>query len=208
MVAQPAYTNTWRWLSDEEIRYWRPLYRRLLALLPENDTLDTETRESTRQYLTSTLADCNAEIKRRQRAAMLGVPIEQDRYHKDFVADLKSRVNLDTMIETDCGIALGRPTQKGERRGPCPFCGGGPRNDKFAVYTQDDPQLFHCFSCAKSGDAITLLMLVYGHPFYLAVEVLAAMCGVALPEDPTPKQTPTPITRRFQKRRKGPFLPP
>ncbi len=192
MVAQPAPTNTWRWLSDEEIRHWRPLYRRLLALLPDDDTLDAATRESTRQYLSCTLAECNDEIQRRKRAATLRVPIEQDRYHKDFVADLKARVNLDTMIETECGIDLGQPTQKGERRGPCPFCGGGPDDDKFAVYTQDEPQLFHCFSCAKSGDALTLLMLAYGHPFPVAVEVLAAMCGVALPEKPKPTPSDTP----------------
>lgn len=182
MVAQPAHSNSWRWLSDAEIRHWRPLYRRLLVLLPDDDTLDAATRESTRQYLGSTLADCNDEITRRRRAAALGVPIEQDRFHKDFVADLKSRVNLDAMIETECGIALGRPSPGGVRRGPCPFCGGDARDDKFAVYTQDDPQLFYCFACGQKGDAIALLMLVYTHPFPLAIEVLAAMCGVPLPE--------------------------
>ncbi|HEY8600080.1 MAG TPA: CHC2 zinc finger domain-containing protein [Thermomicrobiales bacterium] len=190
MVAQPAHTNTWRWLSDEEIRHWRPIYRRLLALLPDDDTLDEQTRESTRQYLVFTLTECNAEIKRRRRAAELGVPIEGSRFTDGFKDDLKRRVNLDTMIETECGIALGRLNAQWERRGPCPFCGGSEHSTKFVVHTADDAnQWFYCHTCRATGDAFALLMRLYGHPFPLAVEVLAAMCGVRLPEKP--KVTPS-----------------
>jgi hypothetical protein len=183
MVAiQRRYENTWRDLTDEEVRHYTRQHRRTLALLDEEHT-DPATLASTRAFLAQLVADGRAEALRRQRAGQLGVASEPSRFSEDFLAGLKSRVHLDGMIEAECGIALGRPSPKGSRRGPCPFCGGDGRSDRFVVATGDEEdQFYYCFSCQASGDAINLLMQVHGHPFPTAVEVLAAICGVPLPD--------------------------
>ncbi len=186
MVAQPAPTNTWRWHPDDELRYYRQLYRRMRAMLPE-DIADPSLRASTAAYVDHLLGEIGREIDWRRRAAARGVAIEPSRFAPEFIAELKARVNLDAMVEFDLNSYLGPSSAKGTRRGPCPFCGGDDRSDRFAVTTAEPTdQFFYCFSCGQKGDAITLLMQAYGGSFPLAVERLAAMCGVALPEKPKP----------------------
>jgi hypothetical protein len=190
MVAQRYERNTWRDLSDEELRHYRQLYRRMRANLPD-DVADPALRASTEQYLAHLLTEIRAEIDWRRRAAARGVPIEGSRFTDEFKDDLKARVNLDAMLEFDLDARIGKVNAQGWRNGHCPFCG---HRDCFGVYVGEPTrQCFSCFSCGVKGDAITLLQHAYGGSFHLAVEKLAAMCGVPLPDAPPPP----PSQRRY-----------
>lgn len=77
-----------------------------------------------------------------------------------------------------------RTSQHGELAGPCPFCGG---HDRFVVWPpgsaggrQRDGRSW-CRRCGWAGDAIELYRTLRNVSFARAVEDLAAVSGVALP---------------------------
>lgn len=161
-----------------------------------------ELRESTRAFLAEHLAALGRERARRDYAVAQGVTLAERRYTDDFLADLKRRVNLDGLLEHEAGVALGRRSPGGSRRGLCPFCRSAPDAQAFAVYLQDpDAERFVCFKCGARGNAITAIMLIYGVGFRPAVEILAAKCGLAPPEPPRP--TPSPEQDRFLRAARG-----
>ena len=63
-------------------------------------------------------------------------------------------------------------------KGLCPF--HGEKTPSFNV--APDKGFFYCFGCRKKGDAFTFIMEYQGKSFTEAAEVLAAQCGVAIPE--------------------------
>lgn len=147
-----------------------------------------ELRESTRAVLAEHLAALEREQGRRAATIATGVPLADRRFTDDFLADLRRRVNLDGVIEHECGVALGRRTHGGCRRGPCPFCGAKADSQAFAVWI-DDPnaERFKCFKCGAKGNVFIAIQLVYRVGFRAAVEILAARCGLTPPESPQPR---------------------
>ncbi|MFD1926537.1 DNA primase [Sporosarcina siberiensis] len=63
--------------------------------------------------------------------------------------------------------------------GLCPF--HGENSPSFSV--SEDKQLFHCFGCGASGNAITFVMDIENSPFAEAVVKLAARTGIEIDVD-------------------------
>ncbi len=64
-------------------------------------------------------------------------------------------------------------------RARCPFHNG--KSNSFSL--SPDKNVFHCFSCGKSGDIVTFVQEMEGLSFVEAVRLLAGRFGVALPEE-------------------------
>ncbi len=181
-----APRNTWRGLPDEEVRHYLHQYRQDLATIDDDFRLDEETRISTRAYLAMLVADGEREWARRERAAQLGVPLDEERFTPAFLDDLKARIKLDELCAYELGARLGPVNAAGWRHGPCPIC-PSQRRDCFGVFVGDETrQRYKCFSCGAGGDAINAIRQAYGESFVQAVERLARTGGIALPEVPRP----------------------
>ena len=62
--------------------------------------------------------------------------------------------------------------------GLCPF--HSEKSPSFSV--RPDKQMYHCFGCQKSGDAISFVMEYEDYSFPEAVKYLADRAGIKLPE--------------------------
>ena len=60
--------------------------------------------------------------------------------------------------------------------GLCPF--HGENTPSFSV--SEDKQIFHCFGCGASGNAITFVMDIENRPFTEAISKLAERAGIEL----------------------------
>ena len=95
-----------------------------------------------------------------------------------FLDELRDKVPLSDLIGRKVKL-----THKGrEHTGLCPF-----HKEKTPSFTvNDDKGFYHCFGCGAHGDQIKYLMESEKMPFIEAVEYLANMAGVKMP-DPDPK---------------------
>ena len=96
-----------------------------------------------------------------------------------FLDELRQKVPLSDLIGRKVKL-----THKGrEYTGLCPF-----HKEKTPSFTvNDDKGFYHCFGCGAHGDQIKYLMESEKMPFIEAVEYLANMAGMKMP-DPDPKQ--------------------
>jgi DNA primase len=96
-----------------------------------------------------------------------------------FLDELRSRVSLADLV----GKRV-RLVRKGrEHGGLCPF-----HNEKTpSFYVVEDKGFFHCFGCGAHGDAIGFLMRSESLDFLEAVERLAGIAGIAVPQQ-TPQE--------------------
>src|SRR6202171_5438170 len=96
-----------------------------------------------------------------------------------FLDELRSRVSLADLV----GKRV-RLVRKGrEFGGLCPF-----HNEKTpSFYVVEDKGFFHCFGCGAHGDAIGFLMRSEHLDFVEAVERLAGIAGIAVPQQ-TPQE--------------------
>ena len=95
-----------------------------------------------------------------------------------FLDELRDKVPLSELIGRKVKL-----THKGkEHTGLCPF-----HREKTPSFTvNDDKGFYHCFGCGAHGDQIKYLMESEKMPFMEAVEYLANMAGVKMPDpDPT-----------------------
>lgn len=76
--------------------------------------------------------------------------------------------------------------------GLCPF--HGEKTPSFSV--SEEKQLFHCFGCGASGNAITFIMDLENRPFTDAVHELSKRIGIAL--DFIPQQGETGSNQQFK----------
>lgn len=181
---QVTYDRSWRFMDDGDLRRAVAMHRRALALV-DGENPDPDIRESTRQYLTMLIADGEAEEARRKWAERLGVPRDAERFAVEWLADLKSSVMLDTLLEHDAGARLG-PERHGKRRGSCPFCKPSDQSDCFVVFTADPAdQWYYCHRCGAAGDCFAAVMQCFGGRFTNAVEQLARQRGIPLPTKAT-----------------------
>jgi DNA primase len=91
-----------------------------------------------------------------------------------FLDELRSRVSLADVV----GKRV-RLTRKGrEYGGLCPF-----HNEKTpSFYVVEDKGFFHCFGCGAHGDAIGFVMRSENLDFIEAIERLAGLAGIAVPQ--------------------------
>jgi DNA primase len=96
-----------------------------------------------------------------------------------FLDELRSRVSLADLV----GKRV-RLVRKGrEYGGLCPF-----HNEKTpSFYVVEDKQFFHCFGCGAHGDAIGFVVRAENLDFIEAIERLAGMAGIAMPQQ-TPQE--------------------
>ena len=96
-----------------------------------------------------------------------------------FLDELRSRVSLADLV----GKSV-RLTRKGrEYGGLCPF-----HNEKTpSFYVVEDKGFFHCFGCGAHGDAIGFVMRSENLDFIEAIERLAEVAGIAVPQH-TPQE--------------------
>jgi hypothetical protein len=170
-------------LTADELRRIAPALRAAFVSRGGHLAVSAEAlRASTVAFLRARVDEADRERSRRLRTAHLRATTGLPQFPADWLADLKRRVNLDGVIEHECGVALGRMTASKQRRGACPFCHASAASGAFCVYLADpDDEAFWCFGCGEHGDAIALIEAVYRVPFRAAVEILAAHCGLALP---------------------------
>ena len=94
--------------------------------------------------------------------------------HSEIKERVKSAVNLADLIGRDLKLTGG----PNEFKGLCRF-----HSEKTPSLTVNvGKQLFHCFGCGASGDAIEYVMLTKGLDFMGALKLLANEVGIALPE--------------------------
>lgn len=91
-----------------------------------------------------------------------------------FLDELRGRLTLSDIIGKRVKvIRAGR-----EYKACCPF-----HNEKSPSFTiNDDKQFYHCFGCGAHGDVIGFVMQHDGLSFPEAVEQLAALAGMAVPD--------------------------
>src|SRR6202161_1395872 len=96
-----------------------------------------------------------------------------------FLDELRSRVSLAEIV----GRRV-RLLRKGrEYGGLCPF-----HNEKApSVHVVEDKGFFHCFGCGAHGDAIGFVMRSENLDFIEAIERLAGLAGIAVPQQ-TPQE--------------------
>jgi len=96
------------------------------------------------------------------------------RFGEHFMDELKARIRVSDVV----GKSVKLKRQGREFAGLSPFT-----NEKTpSFFVNDEKGFYHCFSSGKHGDAISFLMEVENLSFPEAVERLAGMAGVEMPQ--------------------------
>src|SRR5271154_2602751 len=96
-----------------------------------------------------------------------------------FLDELRSRIPLGDLV----GRRVRLVRRGRELAGLCPF-----HNEKTpSFYVVEDKGFFHCFGCGAHGDAIGFVMRSENLDFIEAIERLAGLAGVAVPQQ-TPQE--------------------
>lgn len=97
------------------------------------------------------------------------------RFPNSFLEELKDRLHLTDVVKTHVTL---KSKGRGEYLGLCPF-----HKEKTPSFTvNNDKQFYHCFGCGAHGDMFKFLSDVEGISFFEAVERLAQIAGMPLPE--------------------------
>jgi len=101
------------------------------------------------------------------------------RFTESFIHEIKTRIPISRIIGTKVNF---NPKKSNNLRGNywacCPF--HVEKNPSFSC--NDNRGTYHCFGCQESGDVFSFLMKIEGLTFFQAVEKLANMAGLALPQ--------------------------
>src|SRR5947207_81605 len=91
-----------------------------------------------------------------------------------FLDELRQRVSLVNLIARKVKL-----TRRGrEQTGLCPF--HNERSPSFTV--SDEKGFYHCFGCGAHGDIFDFVMNKQNMPFMEAVELLAHLLGLEVPQ--------------------------
>ncbi|QEP44080.1 DNA primase [Ectothiorhodospiraceae bacterium BW-2] len=105
------------------------------------------------------------------------------RIPQSFIDDLIQRVDIVEVI--DARVPLKRAGRN--YSACCPF-----HNEKSPSFSVNpEKQFYHCFGCKASGSAITFLMEYDGMSFIEALQTLAPMAGMTLPQPEKLSTTPS-----------------
>src|SRR5580658_11167244 len=100
-------------------------------------------------------------------------------FQPGFLDELRSRISLSGLI----GRSVKLERRGREFAGLCPF-----HHEKTpSFYVVDDKNFFHCFGCGAHGDAIGFVMRAENLDFIEAIERLAGIAGIAVPQQ-TPQE--------------------
>jgi hypothetical protein len=111
----------------------------------------------------------------------------------DFAA-IKSVVTI-TMVLTLLG-ATGQ-TRGQQHRGPCPLHGTAHGTSR-CLSAHLDENIFHCFRCGQSGDAIDLYAKATRQPPYDAAREVCERLGIDVPLLPSVRSPKEPVPDRFE----------
>jgi len=89
---------------------------------------------------------------------------------EEKVAEIRERTDLVALVREYVELKRSGTSYKGL----CPF--HGEKSPSF--YVHPDRGFFHCFGCQTSGDALSFLMRIEGHPFPEAVRILGERAGI------------------------------
>ncbi len=91
-----------------------------------------------------------------------------------FIDDLRDRLSLSEIV----GKRVKLTRSNREYKGCCPF-----HHEKTpSFYVNDEKQFYHCFGCGAHGDAVGFVMQSDNLSFIEAVQSLAALAGMQVPE--------------------------
>ena len=96
--------------------------------------------------------------------------------NKEIIEEIRRRCDIVDVV-TSCGVQLKRSGGT-SFKGLCPF--HQEKTPSFHVDTAR--QGFHCFGCGKGGDVFRFFMDKENVDFLNAAQILAARCGVVIPE--------------------------
>ncbi|MEP6705171.1 MAG: DNA primase, partial [Acidobacteriota bacterium] len=114
-------------------------------------------------------------------------------YEQYFIDDLKDRADLVRIIEPYAALK-----KKGANwMGCCPF--HEEKTPSFSV--SPNKGFYKCFGCGKGGNAFTFLMEMEGLNFPEAIQRVAEMSGVSLPEPVDDKQFQKSKKKRAEKKK-------
>lgn len=181
-VLYPDPTQRHRWeaydATDEELEAaaidleWEQ--RRIAA----DDEIDDAVRTATLDFLAHRLEPIVAELDWRRRQRLHKFPAHTG-YSRETLDSIRQRINLVHVLENH-GLLL-RKVGKTWRTS-CPFHSGS-NPDALAVWRDPDSQEhFRCFACCAGGDVFTAVQALDRLTFRQAVEGLAAVAGVELPD--------------------------
>lgn len=109
------------------------------------------------------------------------------------IEEVRDRCNIVDLIQTFVPL---KKAGSGSWKGLCPF--HQERTPSFTV--NENRQRFHCFGCGKGGDIFRFIMEWEKVDFPNAIHLLAARCGVVIPETPSPNSTPAETKARADRR--------
>jgi len=96
------------------------------------------------------------------------------KYSREIVADVLAATDIVEVLGASVEL---KPSGSGRFKALCPF-----HNEKTPSFSVSrDRQMFYCFGCQKSGDAITFLCEYEGLSFIEALRKLADRAGIRLP---------------------------
>ena len=109
--------------------------------------------------------------------------------NKEIIEEIRHRCDIVEVISS-CGVQLKR-SGGSSFKGLCPF-----HQEKTPSFHVDIArQGFHCFGCGKGGDVFRFFMDKENVDFVNAAQILAARCGVIIPE----KNSADPVGDRMRR---------
>lgn len=101
------------------------------------------------------------------------------RFTDSFIADLRDRLPISEVIRTRVSWdAKKTNVQRGDFWGCCPFHG----ESRPSFHCEDRKGRYHCFGCGVTGDHFRFLMELDGVSFPRAIEMVAGLAGINLPD--------------------------
>ncbi len=102
------------------------------------------------------------------------------RFEQEFIERVRESTNLIDLISQY--VQLRRTGSN--YQGLCPF--HGEKSPSFSV--SEEKQVYHCFGCKASGNALTFVQQYQGLTFPEAIEYVAKRAGIELPVSTSPKK--------------------
>ncbi len=96
------------------------------------------------------------------------------RFDDDIIEEIRERIDIVHLINEYVPLRRAGRNYKGV----CPF----HKEKTPSFFVNPELRIFKCFGCGESGNIFSFIMKYEGIPFYQAVERLARLAGIVLPE--------------------------
>lgn len=123
-----------------------------------------------------------------------------DRFPESLLDEIRSRVSITEVVGqyVSWDRAKSRP---GDQWACCPFHGESTPS----FHADDEKGIYHCFGCGVTGDHFRFVMEQTGNSFPEAVEAVAELAGVPLPDRREPRPATTPEQPRQERGKPQPL---